>query len=113
MPAKFSSSLPADRSFNGMHAIAEDMTSEPRAMHYAIVAFDTKDIRLNTDTDEATATARIRRIEPIERHDDRREVQRILRRAYEDRTGETVLPYDLENELHDAFHSDPEDNDHK
>src|SRR5699024_996099 len=55
MPAKLSASLPADQTFNGLTAIAEDMNTEPRAMHYALIAFDTKSISVTTDTDEVTA----------------------------------------------------------
>lgn len=106
--AKISSSLPAEATTNGLMHLSDEMTSEPSQMHIAVIAFDTKEIKLNTDTDEAVPTARIRRIEPIERTDDRKQVQRIMRRAYEERTGETVLPYDLEADLSDAFHMGPE-----
>ena len=45
--------------------------------------------------------ARIRRIEPIKA--DRDQVAKIMRRALEERTGKTVLPFDLEEDMRAAF----------
>ena len=46
-------------------------------------------------------TARIRRIEWIK--SDKDQVALILRRAMEERTGKTVLPFDLEEDMRAAF----------
>ena len=102
--AKLSSALPGTPDANGLNSIAEQMATEPEAIRTAIVLLDTRQVTINTDDPEtAIPTARIKRIEPIERRDDLREAHKLLRRAHEERTGKTVLPYDLEGDLDDAF----------
>ena len=59
---------------------------------------------LATDTGDITPTARIRRIEAI--RGDRDLVAKVMRRAMEERTGKTVLPFDLEEDMRSAFGED-------
>lgn len=104
---KLAGALPGTPEANGLNSIAELMASEPEGIHTAIVLIDTKRVTIDTDDPEtAVPTARIKRIEPIERHDDLREAHKLMRRATEARTGKTVLSYDLEGDLDAAFDSD-------
>lgn len=76
--------------------------------YVAVIVFDTKRVSVDTDTGEATATARIRKIEPILQPADRQRLRNLVQRAFEERTGKTVLPLDLEDELRAAFGGETE-----
>ena len=57
----------------------------------------------DTDKNVTTGKARIRRIELIVDPSDASDLQRILMRAYERRTGAAVLPLELEQDVEAAF----------
>jgi hypothetical protein len=98
---KLSSSLPAGDG-NGLDAIARQLIDSPSTLHVAIALVDCKRTMTDTDTGEIVPTARVRRIE-IVGSTDIDVAQQIMRRALEERTGQTVLPLDLEDELRAAF----------
>lgn len=100
---KLTSSLPDHEENNGLGAIADAMVGDPTSLHVAVVVLDTKKIETDIDTGEATPTARVRRIEIIDRDDDKARLRELSTRAFEARTGKTVLPLDLEDELRAAF----------
>lgn len=54
------------------------------------------------DTGDTLPTARIRRAEVVRRQD-LKEAERLVRRALEERSGTTVLPMELEDEITAAF----------
>lgn len=87
---------------NGIGALARDLIDSPRKVHAVIALVDGKTLTTDVDTGATEPTARIRRIEVIT-DDDRRVAEQILRRAMERRTGQTVLPLDLEDDLTAAF----------
>lgn len=87
---------------NGLDAIARELVDEPHGLHVVIAIVDCKTIVVDNDTNEHEPTARLRRVEVI-RGDDKEHAQRMMRRALEARTGQTVLPLDLEDELRAAF----------
>lgn len=64
----------------------------------AIVLLDVSRITEDTGTGDRVPQVRIRAIEPI-LGDDAAEIDRMLRRAAERRTGKTELPLDLEREI--------------
>lgn len=103
---KLTSALPKGESINGLTTLASNLTSEPEQMHVAVIVFDCSKITIDTDTGEAIPTARIRRIEPITRPEDKKRLNSLTRRAFEERTGKAVLPLELEDELRSAFGGD-------
>jgi len=93
---------------NGLDAIEAAMTEAPHEVHVVIALIDCKKVTTDSDTGEMEATARIRRIEAIEAGDKARAMA-MMRRALESRTGATVLPFDLEQDVRAAFGSiDPD-----
>lgn len=87
---------------NGLDALARALIDTPDQVHVVVALVDCKKITTDTDTGDVEPTARIRRIEAITA-DDRRLASQMLRRALERRTGKTVLPYDLEEDMRAAF----------
>lgn len=93
---KLNASLPKGEA-NGLDAIARDLIDNPDQVHVVLMLVDCKSVTTETDTGDVIPTARIRRAEPIKQDKDK--VLLMLRRAMEERTGKTVLPFDLEEDL--------------
>lgn len=87
---------------NGLDAIAAALIDNPREVHVVIALVDCKKVTTDHDSGEVEPTARIRRVEAIEEAD-RDVAAKMMRRALERRTGKTVLPFDLEEDLRSAF----------
>lgn len=98
--------LPKQSMTNGLPDIAEQLCSTPEKLCVGIVVFDVSSVKMDIDSGDAIATVRIRRFEPISRLDDRKTIETLTRRAWEQRTGQTVLPMELEDELRAAFGDD-------
>ncbi len=98
--AKLSASLP-DGEGNGLQAIARQLAKHPEQAHIALVILDCKATSTDNDTGVVTATARVKRIEPITF--DKPMLLRMMDRAQEARTGKTVLPFEAENEIRSVF----------
>lgn len=105
---KLNSALPKGES-NGLAAIARKLIDEPQQVNIVIALVDCKSTTTDNDTGEIVPTARIRRIEPIT-DADKDVAAKMLRRAMERRTGKTVLPFDLEEDLR-AVLADPDTDD--
>lgn len=104
---KLTSALPQGES-NGLGTIAHDLVEHPHKLHIAVVVLDCKSVTVDNDSGATIPTARIRRIEPIGPQDRELAVQ-MMRRALETRTGQAVLPIDLEDEISAIFAGiDPE-----
>lgn len=109
MTVKLSSQLP-EGDKNGLGAIEAALLHNSGDKHVLVAIVDCKQISQNVDTGESTATARIRAVEAFTATAaDGAELARLLRRAHEERTGQSVLPIEIEREL-DALrpHSDDE-----
>ena len=105
--AKLASGLPKGDG-NGLAAIERELIDNPHDVHVVVALVDCKKTSTDNDTGEIIATARIRRIEAIT-EDDKDLAAKMLRRALEKRTGKTVLPFDLEEDMRAAFgHIDPD-----
>ena len=98
---KLSSALPGGDA-NGLTAIARPLIDNPHEVHVIIALVDCKASKIDHDKGDIVPTARIRRVEVIGKHD-RQLAQTMMRRALEARTGKTVLPFDLEEDLRAAF----------
>jgi len=87
---------------NGLDALARKLIDAPHEVHVVIALVDCQRVTHDTDEDTREPTARIRRIEVIT-DADKGQAQTMLRRALEKRTGKTVLPFDLEEDMRAAF----------
>lgn len=87
---------------NGIGPIIKDLISEPETVHALIVLVDCKKITTDVDSGETVPIMRIRRIEAI-RKADIAEAQRLIRRAWEERSGDTVLPMEMEDDIEALF----------
>jgi hypothetical protein len=99
---------------NGLVAILGDLINDPKKRHVAVVILDCKKITTNSDTSETVPTARVRRIEVITGDEDKKVLERLMRRALDTRTGREALPYDLEEEISGVFddmEEEPSDDD--
>lgn len=105
MSASLASKLP-DGDRNGLAAIATELLDNPEKVHVVIALVDCSKITTNTDTGDVVPTARIRRIEAIKDPEDGRRMRMLLRREWERRTGKTVLPFEMEEEMRSAFGED-------
>jgi hypothetical protein len=92
---------------NGLAAITRQLVETPDRIHVAIVLLDCSKITTKVDADDVVPTARIRRIEVISDPTDGHRMRTLLRREFERRTGKTVLPFALEEDLRAAFGEDP------
>ena len=99
--SKLSASLPKGDA-NGLPAIAADLVEQPHRFHVVMAVVDCKKVTTDHDTGEVEPTARIRRIEAI-LPADLKAAEQLMRRAMEHRSGRTVLPLGLEDELRFAF----------
>ena len=110
MTTKLASALPKDDQANGLNDIAANLVDDPTDLHVAVVVLDCSKITTDIDTGDETPTARVRRIEIITRDDDKATLGRLATRALEQRTGKTVLPLEMEDDLRAAFgHTDEPD----
>ena len=98
---KLTSALPKGDG-NGLDALARDLIDSPHDVHVIVALVDCKKITTDNDSGEIEPTARIRRVEVIS-EDDKDCAAKMLRRALERRTGKTVLPFDLEEDMRAAF----------
>jgi hypothetical protein len=98
---KLTGSLPKGDA-NGLGPIIGDLVDDPAALHVVLAIVDTKKITTDADTGEVVPTVRVRRIEAL-LPDDLKAARRLMERALERRTGKTVLPLTLEDDVREAF----------
>lgn len=108
MTVKLAGTLP-DGERNGLTQITADLVTAPTQLHVVVAVVDCKRITTDLDTGDVVPTARVRRVEVV-LDADKPAVLRLLRRSHEERTGQAVLPLDLEDELREALgdHQDGE-----
>lgn len=87
---------------NGLGAIARQLIRDPEKVHALIVLVDCTRLVTEVDTGETIPVMRIRRAEAI-RKSDLAEAQRLVKRAWEERCGDTVLPMELEDDIKAIF----------
>lgn len=103
--SRLSSALPKDPTKNGLEAIAHDLLEDPLRRHLVVAVVDCSKITEDTATGAREATVRVLRIEQVH-PDDRSEAERLVRRALEYRSGQSVLPIDIEKDLTSWFGKD-------
>lgn len=90
MAVKMSAQLTrAQREFNGLDRIADQLIDQPRGTRYAVVAYSVKRVTDEVDEGVEIPTVQISHIEPVEGSDADR-VREILADRYHDRTGKSL-----------------------
>lgn len=87
---------------NGLSAMAGDLIREPERKRVILAIIDNPTTKINNVSGDRTATVRVLRIEAV-LPQDLGAAEKLMRRALEKRTGATVLPLELEEELTEAF----------
>lgn len=106
---KLLAALPQEHNSNGLDdKIAERMHADPTELHVVVMLLDCRKSEIDHDAGGIIAKARIRRAEPITLSEDREKAALLLRRAMESRTGQTVLPIDMEDDLRAILGDDPD-----
>ena len=87
----------------GLSMSSRDRAARPSASPFGSfdALVDCQKVTTDMDSGDVEPTARIRRIEVIREDKDRAAM--MLRRSLEVRTGKTVLPFDLEEDMRAAF----------
>lgn len=98
---KLTSALPKGDA-NGLGPIVLDLIDNPGDFKVVLAIVDCKSFTTDADTGEVVPTARIRRIEAV-LDDDLTAARRLMERALEKRTGRTMLPLGMEDEMRAAF----------
>ncbi len=88
---------------NGLSAIASELDKDPSRIRVGVVLFDVEERQDKVRAGKNVVRVSIRRIENIRDAQDGATMQRILARAFERRTGQTVLPLELESDIEAAF----------
>ena len=91
---------------NGLDGISETLITEPARRHVIVAVVDCGRTTVDHENDTVIPTARIVAVEPLD-GTDADVARRLLDRANEQRTGRTVLPLDLEDQMRDAVNVDP------
>ena len=102
---RLAAALPKDATKNGLDAIASELLLDPLKRHLVLAVVDCSKITTDTATGDCDATVRVLRIEQVH-PDDVAEAERLVRRALEYRSRDTVLPIDLERDLESWFGKD-------
>jgi len=87
---------------NGLSAIADLLVKEPNALRAALIVFDCKRGTEDYDVHDTVITVRVRRVELLLAQD-LDAAEKMIRRALEFRSGQTVLDLELEDEIRKAF----------
>jgi hypothetical protein len=88
---------------NGLNAVAAELAKDPTRLRVGVILFDVEDVDEKIRKGYTAARVSIRRIEVVRDPADAGALQRILMREFERRTGATVLPIELEEEVEAAF----------
>lgn len=105
-PANLAGTLPAGDA-NGLAAIADQLVEHPALPRVVVAIVDVKSVRTDVDDGTRAATVRVRRVEVITDTADQEQLRRLLMREFERRTGQAVLPFELESDVRRAFdHTD-------
>jgi hypothetical protein len=96
---------------NGLAAIVGELVDDPDRIHVLVVLAGCLKVTHVVKDNAQVPTVEIRRIEAISDPGDRAALQRLLMREFERRTGQPVLPLELEQDVEAAFGNAPPDDD--
>lgn len=93
---KLASGMPGDFEMNGVDAMNAELVDDPKTLRMAVVWFDVKEVKVDTDSGDHVPTIRVRRIEPLGNADAvTTTVKEEVAKAIEARTGRTPVPFDI------------------
>ena len=104
-----SGKLPNGDRAAGLLAQLAELLDDPKKVRVGIVFYDVASIKTTPETGDRVPTVRLRAFEPITPNDDADEMRNLLVRSVARRTGQEVLPLDLERELKSIFSSGESD----
>lgn len=104
---KISARLPVGER-NGLDSLGAQVAHHPTGRFVVMAICDVDALTTKVESDVTTATLRIRRIEALGR-EDLADAEELMRRALEHRTGQPMLPEDIEVEITQAFRPDEAD----
>jgi hypothetical protein len=81
---------------NGLAAIAAELETDPSRKRFGVVVFDVEEIQDKVRAGKNVVRVKILRIESIRDTNDGVALERLLQREFERRTGQAVLPLELE-----------------
>ena len=87
---------------NGLGPIVKSLIRDPEKVHALVILADCNKLVTHVDSGETVPVLRIRRAEVI-RDQDLKEAERLVRRSWEERNGEMVLPLEMEIDLKSIF----------
>jgi hypothetical protein len=99
--ASVSGSLPKGEA-NGLAPAIPMLIEQPHRYQVVMAIIDCSKITTDNDSGDVIPTARIRRIEVVLRSD-LSTAEQLMRRSLESRSGRTMLPLDLEDDMRMAF----------
>lgn len=98
---KLSGALPKGDK-NGLALLDEFVANDPETRHVVLMVLSTKKITKDIDTGDTEALLRVVRCERV-LPGDAETVEKVLRRALQKRSGMTVLPIDMEDDIAEIF----------
>ena len=99
MSVRMSGAMPEGER-NGLASLAHALIEAPDEVRVCVVLVDAVKLTTDVSSGDVVPTVRVRAIEPITAHEtDAAELRRLMRRAYERRTGQVELPLEIEREL--------------
>lgn len=87
---------------NGVSAITHALVEQPHRYHVLLCLVDCSKVTTDLDSGETVPLARIRRAEVVTA-EDLKTAEQLIRRSLERRSGSTVLPLEIEDEISAAF----------
>ncbi|HEY2088540.1 MAG TPA: hypothetical protein VGH54_21295 [Mycobacterium sp.] len=87
---------------NGLTVISRPLTARPDQVHVVIALVKTEKLTTNVADGQVEATLAIRGLEVVT-DEDQAAAFRLLERSLERRTGQTMLPLELEDDIRAAF----------
>lgn len=98
---KLAGALPKGQA-NGLALLDHVVNQDPETRHVVIAILSTKKLTTDIDSGDVEAAMRIDRVERI-LPADAETAEKMLRRSLEKRSGMTVLPIDIEDDISEAF----------
>ncbi len=98
---KLAGALPKGQA-NGLALLDHVVNQDPETRHVVIAILSTKKLTTDIDSGDVEAAMRIDRVERI-LPGDAETAEKMLRRSLEKRSGMTVLPIDIEDDIAEAF----------
>ncbi len=92
---------------NGLAAIVRALIDDPSRVHVIVALVDCVKVTQLVESGATVPTVRMRRLEAISDPADMASLRRLLMREFERRTGQPVLPLELERDVEAAFGDPP------